>query len=338
MGERAEKIKSFFKNNIGYIIATLETLAYIFISTLYVDETGKTLKEIIGSGFVFYILQITLVSLFRHQGIIEGENDERVLNTYELHGDKVDEVADYMDALEQWCEEENSKNYKRMRRRILASAGLKYADYFKEEGIIEPFYIDPDKMSFKWRNRFIRDAELKKIRMYNKAVNLKLSKLDATSLTSGNAAQEDKFAFGKSKKEFLRVKGISDIIIRSLPALFFGLYGFRRIEDWTLANLAWTIFQAAVAYSSAVPQIFAAKSYIIDDYRSDVVKKIRLLDQFKCDLYLYPEKYGRIKEDLNVQELMGERKTEVSKLEEPILEEVQNGEANATKENDELHG
>lgn len=335
MNERAEKIKYFFKNNVGYLISTAEALAFVLLSLVRIDETGKTLQEIIGSGFVFYILQLTLVTLLRHQGLINGENDERVLNTYELHGDKVDEIADDMDALEQWCEEENANNYKRVRRRILASAGLKYDDYFKKDGSIEPYNIDLTKMSLKWSNRFIREAEIKKINAYNKAVHLKLSKIDATSLTSGNQAKEDKFAFGKGKKEFLRVHGMADALIRSLPALFFGIYGFHRIENWTWANFAWIVFQAVLAYSSAIPQMFSAKSYVIDDLRGDVVKKIRLIDKFICDFNRYPEHYKRTKQELQERKALAHIEIkEIDHKEEIMSEGIQN----ERNEESEVHG
>lgn len=306
----AEKLKAFLKNSVGYVVATMTTLAYVMLSYLQVDRTGKSLDEIIGSGIAFYILQIILISLFLYQGLSNGERDERVQETNELHGEKVLGIADSMDALDVWCEKENAENYKRERTIILAKAGLSYADYFQEDGVVLPYEVDVQKLNLHWKNRFIRRREKKKISAYNRAVKLKLSEINATMITSNNKATRDKFSQPKQKTEFISGKLSKSSLVKALPALFFGLWGFKSIENWTWTNFAWLVFQAMVAYAGAIPQMFAGRNYMVDDHRGGVVKKIGYIDKFTCDFKNNPEKYRKTRN----------KDTETGKKEETIKE------------------
>ncbi len=291
----AEKFKAFLKNSVGYMMALLLTAAYIMLSFMTIDRTDRTVEEIIGTGFVFYLYQIALVSLFRPQGITNGEKNPKYIKTQDLHANKVDEVAPYMDELAVWAEKQNVENYKRVRRRILAGVGLKYENYFKEDGVIEPYQIDVAKMSLRWSNRFIRREEKRRIKAYKKAVQLKLTEIDATSLTSCDRAKEDKFSLPESKKEFMGRKTLKSVVVKALPAILFGLYGFREIEGWTLVNLAWTCFQALSGFASAIPEMLSAQSYVVDDLRLGAVKKISWLDEFLCDLKKNSAEYASSK-------------------------------------------
>ena len=46
-----EKIRDFFKQNIGYFIVALVSIVYIATAFITVDETGKTIGEIIADTF-----------------------------------------------------------------------------------------------------------------------------------------------------------------------------------------------------------------------------------------------------------------------------------------------
>ena len=156
MGDR---IKAFFKNSVGYIMAFFFTAGYISLSILTIDRTGRTVGEIVGTSFIYYIYQIVLITLFRSQGLNNGKNSETYKNTSLLHAEKVESISDNMDMLPQWCDEKNKENYKKQRIKILASAALKYLDYFDEDGIvIKSYEVDSAKTSLKWKNRFIRRA------------------------------------------------------------------------------------------------------------------------------------------------------------------------------------
>lgn len=45
MNETNEKIRSFFRQNIGYFVVLLVAIAYVAKSLVTLDETGKLLKK-----------------------------------------------------------------------------------------------------------------------------------------------------------------------------------------------------------------------------------------------------------------------------------------------------
>ena len=286
-----DNFKSFLKSSVGYMMALLLMIAYILLSFMQIVPTDRSIQEIIGNGFIFYFYQIALISLFRPQGIINGKKNTKYVSTQTLHGKKVDEVSLYMDSLSIWAEKKNKENYKRVRLRILASAGLKYDDYFHEDGTVELYKVDYAKLSLRWKNRFTRREEKRRIRVYRAALRLKLSEIDATSLTSCDRAKEDMYKLSADEKEFNLWKTLKSVFFKAVPAILFGIYGFRDMGVWTWGGFAWIAFQALSGYASAIPEMLSAQSYVVDDLRMNAVKKISWLDEFLCDLKNNPNDY-----------------------------------------------
>lgn len=288
----SEKIRKFLKNSVGYILATLFTFAYVGLSILEVSKTGKNALEIIGAGFIFYVFQIVLITLFRSQGLTNGKNHATYKATVELHGEKVEGISGDMDCLPSWCEQKNKKNYERQRKKILGRAALKYGDYFDDNGDVKTFYVvNTDNLKMGWKNRFNRRKERRRIKAYHDAVNLKLSPLDDVALTSADKSKEDIYALPDSEKEFMGRNSIKDIVVKVFPAVLFGYYGVSQLPNFSWATFAWTAFQALMAYVSAIAQMFSARDYVINDVRTGIVKKISWLDEFSADIKRNPDKY-----------------------------------------------
>lgn len=292
-----EKIIVFLKTSAGYITSAVFTAAYIALSVLTIDRTGRSLGEIIGTGFLYYIFQISLTSLLRPQGLINGKNSKEYQETRELHGEKVEEISDNMNLLPIWCKRKNAENYREQRIKILAREGLKYSDYFDKDGkVIKMYELSVEKMSLRWSNRFVRRTEKRRYRACRKALSLKLSELDATSITSSDKNKADKYALPEDEKEFLGRKLIKDLILKALPSILFGLYGVKELAALNWAAFAWTVFQAATAFASAVAEMIGSHSYIVNDVRTGMVKKIGWMDDFITDLNANPDRY-KIEED-----------------------------------------
>lgn len=290
--------KAFLKKSAGYVVSTLLTAGYIALSILKFEETGKTIGGIIADAFAFYVYQIILITVFRVQGISNGQSDARYEDTIKLHGNKVESISDDMDILPLWCEEKNKQNYERQRKKILGRAALKYSDYFDKDGnAIKIYEVDTSKMRISWKNRFVRRQEKGRINAFKKAVNLKLSELDEASLTSADKTKEDKYAMPDGTKEYLSSKGLGDMLKKSLPTLIFGLYSVGDLENFSWAVFAWIVFQALIGYTSAISQMIMAKSYVVNEIRTGIVKKITWLDDFSADVKRNAWKY--IKEGTN---------------------------------------
>ena len=122
--KRNTVVESLYRN-AGYLVVVLISLIYIASSLVMISKTGKSVAEIIGTGFLSLIVGALINSAFRSIGIRRGEEDERTISTNQLHASAVEDIIPYIDMLDDYCEIENKRLIKRIRTRILAKVGLK---------------------------------------------------------------------------------------------------------------------------------------------------------------------------------------------------------------------
>ena len=123
-----------FYKNAGYIVVVLISVVYVASSLINISRSGKSVYEIIGAGVLSLIVGILINGIFRSIGLRRGDEDERSVATHALHAKTVDEITPYIDRLDEFCEIENKRALKTVRTRILAREGLKYSDFFDDEG------------------------------------------------------------------------------------------------------------------------------------------------------------------------------------------------------------
>ena len=123
-----------FYRSAGYFVVVLISLVYVASSLINISKTGKSIYEIVASGVLSLIVGIMINGVFRSIGIRRGDEDERTVATNALHAKTVDEIAPYIDKLDEFCEKENRRVLREIRTRILAKEGMKYSDYFDSDG------------------------------------------------------------------------------------------------------------------------------------------------------------------------------------------------------------
>ena len=269
--KRNTVVESLYRN-AGYLVVVLISLIYIASSLVMISKTGKSVAEIIGTGFLSLIVGALINSAFRSIGIRRGEEDERTISTNQLHANAVEDIIPYIDMLDDYCEIENRRLIKRIRTRILAKVGLKYEDCFDENGIIKELKIDTSTTKKQKR-------ELE--RAYKRAVNVKIKHLSASSLTSDGAEYDNPYDFGRSKREFSKGKGIYDVLSRIIMAIIFGYFGVTLVSEINLALIIWNTLQIVMYITGGVIGMYSAYMFIVDDYRMSIIRKIDQLQRFK---------------------------------------------------------
>lgn len=269
--KRNTVVESLYRN-AGYLVVVLISLIYIASSLVMISKTGKSVAEIIGTGFLSLIVGALINSAFRSIGIRRGEEDERTISTNQLHASAVEDIIPYIDMLDDYCEIENRRLIKRIRTRILAKVGLKYEDCFDENGIIKELKIDTSATKKQKR-------ELE--RAYKRAVNVKIKHLSASSLTSDGAEYDNPYDFGRSKREFSKGKGIYDALSRIIMAIIFGYFGVTLVSEINLALIIWNTLQIVMYITGGVIGMYSAYMFIVDDYRMSIIRKIDQLQRFK---------------------------------------------------------
>ena len=277
-----EKVKDFLKNSTGYGIILLISAGYVATAFITIERSGKSLWRIIADGIVIFLIGIIINRAFELQGITEGDREERVQNAMACHARMVDQVAPYIDRLDDWCDQKNREALRAQRVRILAERGMKYSDYFDEEGMTLEFKVNEERL----HNRYLRKIEVKRIRCYYKALSLKLTPLTSGVLTSEGGRYGDPYYLGRSKPEYTRESSREDVISKILLSVLFGYYGIALIANWSVATLIWKALQIVVFLVIGSLKKTQSFQFVTDEFRGRITKKTNILQMFVNDMGL----------------------------------------------------
>ncbi len=255
-----EKLREFFRKNTGYIMLLFIALIYVATSLLQISETGKSVLKIVGDGALCFVVGVVFTSGFSLQGIVKGNEDSRVKEAREAHGEQVLRIEPYADALDDWCDFKTAQALRRERTKILASCSMRYDDYFDERGIAKPFVCAECKTK--------KDSEREKARFdcYTKALKCKITPLSASVLTGGKGKVGDPFNFGADIDEYELGILIKDAISKVLIGLIFGYYTVSMLAGISVADLIWKIFQVCMFCASGYFQSQKAYFFMTNDY------------------------------------------------------------------------
>jgi len=281
-----------FYKNAGYIVVVLISLVYVASSLINISKSGKTVYEIIGAGVLSLIVGIMINGVFRSIGVRRGDEDERTVATNELHAKTVEEISPYIDRLDSFCERENKRALREIRTRILAREGMKYSDFFDDEGNAvnaqckmqnaELWVVEGvEKRVVEDVDPYGRNADKAKEKAYKRALRVRLKPLVSSNLTSDGVKASDPFDFGKSKREYTARRSASDVVIKLLMAIIFGYFGVSLASEINVASIIWNGLQIILYVTGGVIQMYNSYMWVVDDYRGSVIKKIDYLQKFK---------------------------------------------------------
>ena len=274
-----EKTKNYLKQNLGYFVIALACIIYVARGIITISETGKTVLEILVDGALALFFGIFINIVFELQGMMSGDRDDRVLNTIRKHGDIVDSISPHIDKLDEWCEKKNKEALKLARIRMLSSHGLKYDDYFDEDGVAKEFKINTEKLES--QNKETRQQEKDRIRCFKNACKIKLTLLTTNSLTSEGGRDYDPYYLGQTKKQYKTRTAMTDFISKIGVAVIFGVYGAQLVQSFSWAFLVWTAIQVVLFLIMGVVKLYTSYMFVVDDYRGRIVKKIDNLTKFQ---------------------------------------------------------
>ncbi len=314
-----DKVKEFIRNSIGYIMVIFTSCLFIFSKMFMLNPTGKTFGQIIGEGLLAFLMGISINLFFTSQGLINGKNDSSMEATLTLYAKTVETVSPNINRLGDWCHKKNRNTYKCERAKILARGGLKYEDCFTEEGITKPFVYDKeynliikdkDKLKYKdtKQDEKLRIKNLKKLnaeikeeyklkkKYYKKAVNLHLTEIYPTDLTSEGRKKNDPNNWGKTIKEYSLISNSKATLGRAFMAIMFGIYGVEKLVSFSWGNVIWSALEVCVYIVFGIIAMNDAYMFMTNDYRGRIIKKIDNLEEFNNDL-LKGEKQNDGKEE-----------------------------------------
>lgn len=285
-----DQLKKFLKDSVGYALIALISGLYVLTAFLDIGMTHKSLFQIIADSMIAFMLGLFLNRAFEYQGLVEGDRDPRMIAALEKHVSMVDQIAPYIDRLETWCDRKNTEAMRIQRTRVLAEWGMRYADYFDEEGMVKEYGVDENGRTQGFavnqallENRYTKRGEIKRIKCYYKALGLKLTPLTATVLISEGGRYDDPFWLGRTKPEYTSQSGRSDMVTKVVLSLLFGYFGVSLIGDFSWANLIWKVLQVGMFLICGVLKKYQSAQFVMGEYCGRINKKIYHLQIFACE-------------------------------------------------------
>ena len=291
MGEQTSKIKNFIFGNFGVIVVFIVAIAYLFYGLIEIDETGKTVTEIIMASGIAFMVGYSITQLLLLQGLIWGNKDQSVIDTKKAHGKTIASISDDIELLDYFCEDKTKDTIRIARISILSRVGLKYANFFDENGdVIEEninIPISNDEIIEK-RNKTKRKA-------INDAIYVKIEPLTTDSLTTDNGVINNPYKFHDNQQTYQKKSAQKGAIMKVIMGIGFGYYGIELIRDFNWGYVLYTAIQLAIFLLNGGIRLIVAWFYVTDTLRQDRVKKINSLEQFRnTDKTKYREMHNKI--------------------------------------------
>ena len=291
------KIKQFLKNNFIYFIIAFACIAYITYGLIRIEQSGKTILEIIGSGIVIFILGYLICELFSLQGMLTGDRKPEVIQTNNLHAKCVADVDPKINEMDSWCEIQNANALCSVRKQILNRAGLRYSDCFEQDGTakdktFEYKMISAEFQELRETNPDKYKIEKKKVKDYNKiqklraksfrkAIKVKVTPLTTDAVTAITVDHNDPNNLGMDRRKYQELEAHSSLISKIIMGIVFSYFTFSFIFGWE--NIIAAIIQVAIFLLMGAIKFVQSYYFVTEDLRKRTVRQINFLQRFKCD-------------------------------------------------------
>lgn len=287
MSEMSDKLKVFFSRYIGFLAVGLICAIYVWSEFLNIEETGKTIHAILFDGATSFAAGIGIQIMCSTLGILWGRSDPSVCAAEKAHEQAVREVseADGMDELNDWCREENQRNKRFQRTRILADVGLAYSQCFEEGGMPKEYDATiPSLMELRTRGFRLwftyRRIAKERLRAFRRAVFLRLSELSAGELTGEGRRGSDPFYMGRGVGEYQKQTTARSLVSKIITSLVFGYYSMDMLVSFSLPVLLGRLAQVLLFLVFGIFSFTGAMSYMTGEFRERLRAKESHLRRF----------------------------------------------------------
>ena len=271
-----QDIKKFFFKNIGILLIILVSALYIVKGLYTLEESGRTVLQILGDGILSASVGFIIGHLMRQTGISYGNDDTELIKARSFHARLLDKASEHIELLDDFCLEESLLAKRTVRQRILSASGLKYADCFQEDGTPTGLIIRVRDGETKEERALLR----KKKRALSQAQRLKMTPLTPASLSVDGSKSNDPVDFGRTEGEYLVKRSGRDILSKIAFGLIFGYYAIRLTEGGGMEDVLWASFQIAIYLIFGASQMIQAYMFVKTEIYSRIMRKADTLQKF----------------------------------------------------------
>lgn len=270
----------FIKRNAINLILGLSCLLFVFKDVLQIEESKKTVLEIIATGIIAMVMSTYISVLLGRKGILAGQECDLFVKTMNRYNKEVSKTDANIDKLDDFCEDETEKNLAIVQKKILRQGRIKYDD-FREKNMLE----------------VCKNVEQMKI--WKKAMKAKAKTITADSLLSETDSRLEKVEKEETIRQYEKSTNRKNIGSKILVSVISGYFTVSLVfSSWS--GLLWGALQVCLWLIMGAITYITNYSYIKDTYRQTIIRKINLLIKFNTICEKEEKENGKSKVENNV--------------------------------------
>lgn len=269
-----------FKGYINYLVGVLVFIAFVLLNLTTVNFGPQLFVVVLLRSGLMFICWVLIRNAFADQGLLDGQKDSNVQIAKRDHWETTREISLQKRDFEKWCAMRNKERLKERRIAILNHSSLNYKDYFSEEGNpLDKLVPKPEKVTDKklYKTKIKRWKRDKKF--LAKARKAFVPLYIAEEITAKEESGSKRSLFGLSIKQWKNVKLVSSVIISLVISVMLA-FVIPSTKQMGKADIIIMVFQLLVMAASAFGFYFSATSFICNNWREDIVKKVRIMDEY----------------------------------------------------------
>lgn len=309
MNNFAEKAKNFTKKNMFAFLVVVACIAFLLRSYITIGQTGKTIPDIVADTVIGLIFAQSLSKMLGLQGLKDGEANEKVINTNNLHSTTVCSISSKIGELDGWCERKTEVERKSLQNKILRVGGIPIEEFtnywslgelperYKSKELKELEKMDKPnedksyskketKLHIKLVKKSWKSVPREKRKAIKRAKTLRITPLTQNGLTAEEVNINDPLNLGDDKNKHIAKADAKRTITKIVTAFGFGYYGVKLVNSFSRESLIWTLIQLIIflmlAFITYVQNFF----YMTDTHRFRTIRKINYLEAFRNDMRL----------------------------------------------------
>lgn len=273
-GKPIKAVEHILKRRLGSIGVAIVSLAYLFWGFFVLKEKDATWLELVISGGLTVIVAFSIDTLLRWQGLTDGGLDMDVQSAQKGHRDQVLTTVPYFTYADNWADEENANVLKKARTHILAQTGLRYSDFFEEDGKMKGTEIPKPENT---APKYVRKRYKEQITAFNRAVKFKITPVTLTKITSDTGNTLDENYLGRTVGEYTSTKAKVVAIGKVTGFAVFAKVAFDIVENPGWESFYYGLLQVALFFMFGLLSYYFSYTFMTGEYRSGLLKKTMLL-------------------------------------------------------------
>jgi len=273
-GKAIKTVENVLRRRLGAIGVAVVSSAYLFWGFFELREKDASWLELVVSGALTVVVAFLIDTMLRWQGLTDGGADIDVVSAQKAHREQVLASVDYFGYADEWADDENAKVLKKARTHVLAQTGLRYSDFFEEDGkTLNTSIPEPAKDAPK----YIRKRYLEQVAAYKRAAKFKITPVTLTKITSDTGNTLDENNLGRTIGEYTSGKAKAAAMFKVTGFAVFAKVAFGFIENPGWESFYYGLLQVSLFFMFGLLSYYFAYTYMTGEYRGSLLKKTMLL-------------------------------------------------------------